>query len=47
MQKGDVGTVAGPCDDSTAADKADRVLVVFDGDKGRMNMSVKTQIERL
>ena len=34
VTKGDVGTVLGPCE-STAADKADRILVDFGEEKGR------------
>ena len=44
VQKGDVGTVDGPCVD-TSKDKAHRVSVVFGGDKGKLNMLVKTQIQ--
>ena len=46
VQKGDVGTVVGPCADNAAADKTDRVHVDFGDDKGRMNVLVESQIER-
>ena len=46
VQKGDVGTVVGPCSDNAAADKADRVEVDFGDGKGRLNILAKTQVER-
>ncbi len=42
ISKGDVGTVAGPCD-VDVSDKADRMVVNFEG-KGRA-ISLKSQVE--
>ena len=44
MTKGDIGTVLGPCE-TTDADKADRILVDFGGEKGRVNL-LKTEVDR-
>ena len=44
MTKGDIGTVLGPCT-SADADKADRILVDFGGEKGRVNL-LKTEVDR-
>jgi hypothetical protein len=43
ISKGDVGTVTGPCDDMTLPDKADRMVVEFEG-QGRANF-LKSQVE--
>ena len=44
VTKGDIGTVLGPCT-SAVADKADRILVDFGGEKGRVNIH-KTEVQR-
>eukprot|EP00802_Teleaulax_amphioxeia_P009697 Tamp_09718.p1 GENE.Tamp_09718~~Tamp_09718.p1 ORF type:complete len:382 (-),score=33.40 Tamp_09718:573-1718(-) len=44
VTKGDIGTVLGPCT-SADADKADRILVDFGGEKGRVNL-LKTEVDR-
>ena len=44
VTKGDIGTVLGPCE-SADADKADRILVDFGGEKGKVNI-LKTEVDR-
>jgi hypothetical protein len=44
ISKGDIGTVVGPCDVESLADKADRVLVDFGADKGKGNFHAKLEL---
>ena len=40
INKGDIGTVVGPCGNAVLADKAERVLLDFGEGKGRLNVTV-------
>jgi hypothetical protein len=45
ISKGDIGTVVGPCEEESIADKVDRVFVDFGADKGRCHFLAKSGLE--